>query len=79
MDMKSAYQQSIKQKQNGVYQNGNRKGFSDDGVSNLMNLGSFGPLDHANNGNVRKDVNNHRMDRVNGKINKFDDKIREQE
>ena len=44
-----------------------------------MNLGQFGPLDHANNGNVRKDVNNHRMDRVNGKINKFDDKIREQE
>lgn len=44
-----------------------------------MNLGEFGPLDNANNGNVRRDVNNHRMDRVNGKINTFDSKIRQQE
>jgi hypothetical protein len=62
-----------------VYSNGNHKGFSNEGVSNLLNLGEFGPLDNANNGNVRRDVNNHRMDRVNGKINTFDSKIRQQE
>lgn len=50
-----------------MYSNGNHKGFSNEGVSNLLNLGEFGPLDNANNGNVRRDVNNHRMDRVNGK------------
>lgn len=62
-----------------MYSNGNHKGFSNEGVSNLLNLGEFGPLDNANNGNVRRDVNNHRMDRVNGKINTFDSKIRQQE
>lgn len=77
--MKQAYQNSIKEKQQSqVYQNGNRYGFSDDRVSNLLSLGQFGPLDHANN-DSRKDVNNHRMDRVNGKINSFDQKIREKE
>ena len=74
--MKDAYQTRLKDKQQSqVYQNGARYGFSDDNVSNLLSLGQFGPLDHANN-DKRKDVNNHRMERVNGKINSFDSKIR---
>ena len=35
-------------------------------------------MDHANN-DSRRDVNNHRLDKVNGKINSFDAKIRHQE
>lgn len=43
--MKQAYQNSIKEKQSQVYQNGARMGMSDDRVQNLMNIGQFGPLD----------------------------------
>jgi len=49
---------------------------SDDNVSGLMSVGFAGPLDQAHN-DSRRDVNNHRLDRVNGKINSFDSKIRE--
>ena len=76
--MQQAYQNSIKEKQSQVYQNGNRMGMSDDKVSNLMNTGFAGPLDQAHN-DSRRDVNNHRLNRMNGKINSFDSKIREQE
>lgn len=75
--MKTRYQQNMQNKsgnQNNykIEQRGNNKGFSNDGVNNLMNLGTYGPLDTAQNHNNRKDVINHRMNNINGKINQYD-------
>ena len=64
MDMRSAYQEGLQKRlpsSSGVHTTGRNKGFSNEGVSNLMNLGDSGPLDTANNANSRANKLNLKM------------------
>lgn len=59
--MRSAYQQ-------GVRQTGRHKGFSDDRMQDLLDLGEQGPLDYNSNKNMLRDGNRHNMEKISNKI-----------
>ena len=66
--MRAAYQEGLqkrmtssRQSQGQIQTTGRHKGFSNDGVSGLMNFGDEGPLDNANNANSRANTLNLKM------------------
>ena len=59
--MRSAYQQM-------VCDRGQHKGFSSEGVANLIKIDTTGPLDNSKNDQRTKDWNMHQMSKISNKI-----------
>jgi len=60
--MRSAYQQMVNER-------GQHKGFTNEGISNLMKLdGASGPLDYSQNEQRSKDVHHHNLNKISSKI-----------